>query len=105
MVINLLSNAVKYSKNGGLITVELHENTGYVFFSVKDNGIGMDAKTKDKIFDRYYQGDSSHKTDGNGLGLAIVQKIVDLCGGKIDVGSNIGEGSFFLITLPERKPE
>ena len=105
VVINLLSNAVKYSKNGGLITVELHEKTGYVFFSVKDNGIGMDEKTKNKIFDRYYQGDSSHKTDGNGLGLAIVQKIIDLCGGKIDVGSTLGEGSFFLVTLPERKPE
>ena len=104
VVINLLSNAVKYSKKGGVIKVELHENDGYVFFSVKDNGIGMDEKTKAKIFDRYYQGDSSHKTDGNGLGLAIVQKIVDLCGGKIDVGSEVDKGSFFLVTLPERKP-
>ena len=105
VVINLLSNAVKYSKNGGVIKVELHESNGYVFFSVKDNGIGMDEKTKSKIFDRYYQGDRSHKTDGNGLGLAIVQKIVDLCGGKIDVGSEPDKGSFFLVTLPERKPQ
>ena len=105
VVINLLSNAVKYSKKGGVIQVELHEKDGYVFFSVKDNGIGMDEKTKNKIFDRYYQGDSSHKTDGNGLGLAIVQKIVDLCGGKIDVGSEKDKGSFFLVTLPERKPQ
>lgn len=104
VVINLVSNAVKYSKKGGIIEIELRENTGYVFFSVKDNGVGMSDKTKEKIFDRYYQGDSSHKTEGNGLGLAIVKKIVDLCGGKIDVGSAEGEGSFFLVTLPERKP-
>ena len=105
VVIDLLSNAVKYSKKGGVIQVELHEKDGYVFFSVKDNGIGMDEKTKNKIFDRYFQGDSSRKTDGNGLGLAIVQKIVDLCGGKIDVGSEKDKGSFFLVTLPERKPQ
>ena len=64
----------------------------------------MDSKTLEKIFDRYYQGDSSHKTEGNGLGLAIVKKIIDLCGGKIDVGSKLGEGTYFMVTLPERLP-
>lgn len=103
VVINLVSNAIKYSKEGGKIEVELHERTGYVFLSVKDNGIGMDEQTKEKVFDRYFQGDSSHKTEGNGLGLAIVKRIVDLCGGKIDVGSTLGEGTFFMVTLPERK--
>ena len=103
VVINLISNAIKYSNEGGNITVELHSNAGYVFFSVKDDGIGMDEETKEKIFDRYYQGDGSHKTEGNGLGLAIVKKIIDLCGGKIDVGSEKGKGSYFMVTLPDRK--
>lgn len=104
VVINLVSNAIKYSKDGGNITVELHSETGYVFFSVKDDGMGMDEQTRKKIFDRYFQGDSSHKTEGNGLGLSIVKKIVDLCGGKIDVGSKLGEGSYFMVTLPEKTP-
>ncbi len=104
VVINLIANAIKYSKNGGNITVELHSNSGYVFFSVKDDGMGMSEETRLKIFDRYYQGDTSHKTEGNGLGLSIVKKIITLCGGKIDVGSKEGEGSYFLITLPEKMP-
>lgn len=104
VVINLVSNAIKYSKQNGNISIELHSNSGYVFFSVKDDGVGMSKKTLAKIFDRYYQGDSSHKTEGNGLGLAIVKKIIDLCGGKIDVGSKEGEGSYFMITLPEKTP-
>ena len=102
VAINIISNAVKYTPEGGNIWVELHSNDGYVFFSVKDTGIGMNETTRSKIFDRYYQGDSSHKTEGNGLGLAIVKKIIDLCGGKIDVGSKEGEGTYFMITLPEK---
>lgn len=104
VVINLVSNAIKYGKQNGNISVELHSNSGYVFLSVKDDGIGMSEKTLAKIFDRYYQGDSSHKTEGNGLGLSIVKKIIDLCGGKIDVGSKEGEGTYFMITLPEKMP-
>lgn len=104
VVINLVSNAIKYSNDGGTLHVELRANSGYLFLSIKDNGIGMDGKTLEKIFDRYYQGDSSHKTEGNGLGLAIVKKIIDLCGGKIDVGSKLGEGTYFMVTLPERLP-
>ncbi len=104
VVINLVSNAIKYGKQNGNIHVELHSNSGYVFFSVKDDGIGMNEKTLAKIFDRYYQGDSSHKTEGNGLGLSIVKKIIDLCGGKIDVGSKEGDGTYFMITLPEKMP-
>ena len=104
VVINLVSNAIKYGRQNGNISVELHSNSGYVFLSVKDDGIGMSEKTLAKIFDRYYQGDSSHKTEGNGLGLSIVKKIIDLCGGKIDVGSKEGEGTYFMITLPEKMP-
>ena len=102
VVINIVSNSIKYTPEGGEITLSLHAETGYVFLSVKDTGMGMDEKTLSKMFDRYYQGDSSHKTEGNGLGLAIVKKIVDLCGGKIDVGSKKGEGTYILITLPEK---
>ena len=68
----------------------------YVFFSVKDDGIGMSEKTLAKIFERYYQGDSSHKTEGNGLGLSIAQSMTELQGGsfKIDI-----DGDLFKVSL------
>ncbi len=104
IVINLLSNAIKYGKENGVITVTLKSFNGYVYLTVRDDGEGMDEATLARVFDRYFQGDDSHKTEGNGLGLSIVKRIVDIGEGKISVESKVGEGSAFTVTLPERLP-
>lgn len=104
IVINLLSNAIKYGKKDGVITVTLKSLSGYVYLTVKDDGDGMDEATLARVFDRYFQGDGSHKTEGNGLGLSIVKRIVDIGEGKISVESKPGEGSAFTVMLPERLP-
>lgn len=101
--INLISNAVKYTPPGGNVRVELYKRDDLVYFVVKDDGCGMSEKTRSRIFERYYQGDDSHKTEGNGLGLAIVAKIAFLCGGKVEAQSVEGHGSTFTLTLPEKK--
>lgn len=105
VMINLVSNAVKYSREKGNVRVELFRKDECVYFIVKDDGIGMDEKTKSRIFEKYYQGDASHKTEGNGLGLPIVAKIVFMCGGKITVDSVLGKGSVFTVELPYKKPK
>jgi signal transduction histidine kinase len=98
--INLLDNAVKYSYQGGLITVCLVSANGGVRFSVQDEGIGMDEQTKAQIFNKFYQGKTSNKVSGNGLGLSIAKRITDLCGGVIEVQSELGKGSRFTVFLP-----
>lgn len=105
VVINLISNAIKYNKENGEIILLLKKENGEIMFSVKDSGTGMDKETLSRVFERYFQGDNSHKTEGNGLGLSIVDKIVKLAEGRISVTSKIGEGSEFKIYLPERMPE
>ena len=81
----------------------MYKRDDLVYFVVKDDGCGMSEKTLSRIFERYYQGDDSHKTEGNGLGLAIVAKIAFLCGGKVEAQSVEGHGSTFTLTLPEKK--
>lgn len=100
--INLFLNAIKYGKEGGKIEVALKRDGENVIITVTDDGIGMDEETLSRIFERYYQGDKSHKTEGNGLGLAIVERIVSLCEGKIVAQSKKGEGSTFTVTIPMR---
>ncbi len=96
---NLIDNAVKFSNNNGIITVRLHEADTYIVATVEDRGIGMDTETASHVFDRFYQGDTSHKSEGNGLGLSIVKSIVDHSNGKIEVDSTPGRGTIFRITL------
>ena len=98
--LNLLDNAIKYSNDGGSIQVRLSIANGFVHFTIKDHGSGMDEQTKCRIFDKFYQGDTSHGKSGNGLGLPIVKRITELHGGKIEVKSTIGAGSEFSISLP-----
>lgn len=103
--LNLLDNAIKYTNEGGKIWVELTvKPNGRAVVVISDNGIGMDEKTRCKVFEQFYQADSSHGKDGNGLGLAIVSKIVRLHGGKINVKSAEGEGSSFRVSLPAKPP-
>lgn len=94
---NLLSNAVKFTPKGGKINVSLKKNGDKAVLKVADNGCGMDDSTGKRIFDKFYQGDTSHKTEGNGLGLALVKKSVDLLGAKITVESELNKGTTFKV--------
>ena len=98
---NLLSNAIKYSPQGSKITVLCQENKEEILVTIRDEGIGMSPETQARIFDKFYQADSSRKSEGNGLGLALVKRIVDLCQGTITVQSEEGKGSTFIVALPK----
>ena len=99
VIVNLLSNAVKFTESGGSISVGCKTKGLNVILTVKDTGCGMDEETKSNIFNKFFQGDTSHTTPGNGLGLSIVKKIVDMLDGQIFVESKVGEGSTFTVLL------
>ena len=98
--INLLSNALKYTPDGGCIGVSLFMRSREVCVKIKDNGTGIKKESLDKIFDKFYQEDSSRKTAGNGLGLPLVRRIVDILGGRISVESEYGHGTCVSVYLP-----
>ena len=105
VVNNLLSNAVKFTPSGGRIAVRVENSVRngreYVAVSVRDTGCGMEEKDKERIFTRFYQVESSHKSQsGSGIGLHLVKGYVDLHGGEITVDSRPGEGSVFTFFLP-----
>ena len=97
--LNLLDNAAKFSPENGTISVTLHCEQGRPVVAVTDQGCGMDAETCCHIFEQFYQGDTSHRTQGNGLGLAMAQKIAELHGGAVTVDSRPGSGSCFTVVL------
>ena len=98
--VNLLNNAVKFSPAGGTLRVRLRREGNEAVCTVGDEGPGMDGDTRRRIFEKFYQGDTAHATEGNGLGLSLVKRIVDLCGGSIEVDSAPGRGSAFTVRLP-----
>ena len=98
VVVNLLSNAVKFT-DAGHIDVSCKTVGLNAMIVVSDTGCGMDEETRSNIFNKFYQGDKSHTTAGNGLGLCIAKKIVELLGGQIFVESKQGEGSKFTVLL------
>lgn len=98
--LNLLDNAIKFSHKGGNIDVKLSEDKGTIYFSIQDDGIGMDGQTLERVFDKFYQGDASRAKAGNGLGLTIAKRITNLCGGSIEAKSEPGKGSTFMVSLP-----
>ena len=98
---NLLSNAVKFSAPGQEISLRLLEQTTCVVATVTDHGCGMDEATARRSFEKFYQGDTSRRADGNGLGLALVKRIVELSDGVIEVDSAPNQGSTFRVILPK----
>ena len=97
---NLISHAVKFTDPGGAIKVSPRLVGGKAVVSVADTGCGIDSGTGARIFEKFYQGDTSHAGEGNGLGLALVKKVIDVLGGEIHVESARGKGSVFTVSLP-----
>ena len=98
--INLIDNAIKFSNKKGTLSISCKQSSGKILVIITDYGVGMREETCLHIFDKFYQGDHSHSSLGNGLGLSIVNRIVNLLNGEVQVSSDIGLGSCFTITLP-----
>lgn len=98
---NLLSNAIKFTENGGKIKVTLKEEFGNAVVEVADTGCGISKEIGARIFDKFFQCDTSHSSEGNGLGLALVKKVIDLIGGEISVKSEPNVGSTFKVVLKD----
>ncbi|MFW5739743.1 MAG: sensor histidine kinase, partial [Myxococcota bacterium] len=106
MLVNLLSNAVKFTPTGGQIGLEAWSQGEEIYFSVSDTGIGISPPDLRRIFEPFTQIDSSlaRQHEGTGLGLALVRKLAELHGGRVDVDSEPGRGSRFTIVLPRIAP-
>jgi len=96
---NLFSNAFKFTPSGGKVSVSLRSSGSQALVCVSDTGCGMSAEVGAHIFEKFYQGDSSHATEGNGLGLALVKRVVDILGARISVESAPNHGSSFTVAL------
>jgi signal transduction histidine kinase len=106
-LLNLASNAVKFTTDGGLVSISVRDDNSSLLFDVRDTGIGIPQGELPKIFDRFYQVDSSatRQFGGSGLGLAISKAIVEWHGGDINVNSEVGKGSRFDITIPKTRED
>lgn len=101
--INLIDNAIKFNRVGGKIYIDLKEDDGKIVVSVADEGCGISVEDKSHLYDKFYQCDSSHKSEGNGLGLSLVKKILDCVGGGINCDNRSEGGAIFAVTLPVKK--
>ncbi len=96
---NLLSNAIKFSPDAGQIKISLHKTNERIIFTIADNGVGLSEESKKHIFDKFYQADTSHKAEGNGLGLALVKRILALSNGEISAENLPERGCQFTVML------
>ncbi len=101
---NLLENAIKFTPDGGAIAVRLKKSddgVGLAQIEIEDNGIGMDEETLSHIYEQFYQAETSHANEGNGLGMALVKRILDMCHATIDIKSQPGQGTKVTVWLSE----
>lgn len=96
---NLIDNAIKFSDQNGMLSIECSEDGDNIVVIVKDTGIGMDEVVMKHAFDKFYQGERSHHVKGSGLGLALVHRIVTLCGGTVSMHSEKGKGTAVIVML------
>lgn len=96
---NLFSNALKFTPDGGKVSLFLREDKEKITVTISDTGCGISSEVGKHIFDKFYQGDTSHATNGNGLGLALVKRIIDLTDSDIHVDSQVGKGTSFTVIL------
>ncbi len=97
---NIIGNAMKFVSENGIIQIILRNENSYAKIVITDNGPGMSDDVKERIYEKFYQGDKSRSISGNGLGLALAKRIVDLHNGTIEASSKIGKGTTFTILLP-----
>lgn len=100
--INLLNNAVKYTNENGKIEIKVKEESECINVEIKDNGIGIPKEKQERIFEKFYQAERSHSSEGSGLGLPIVKRIVELVDGKITFKSEQGKGTTFIVELKNK---
>ena len=96
---NLIGNAIKFSPEKGTITIRLYEKDKQILFTVEDEGPGFSEDVRNRLFDKFYQEDSSHKQEGNGLGLALVKRILTISKGSITVENKAEGGCKFTVIL------
>jgi signal transduction histidine kinase len=98
---NIIHNAIKFMKEGGVIAVQVKQAPAHVIVEIKDDGIGMKEDQVQRVFERFYKADKSRNAGGSGLGLSIVQKIIELHEGQVEVESEYGKGTLFRVKLPK----
>lgn len=96
---NLFSNAIKFTEKGGRVSLQIKAEGDFAVVQITDTGCGISPEVGKHMFDKFYQGDTSHATQGNGLGLALVKRVIDLTGSDISVESKVGKGTAFIVKL------